>query len=210
MAETSAGAQYPSLRNRVIVVTGGASGIGEFIVRSFAAEGAKVIFLDIKAEAAHALIADMNNQINPEPSFFHCDLSNNESRQAVMAQICSQYPVIDALINNAGNDTRHTIETVTSELCDQLMAVNLKQQFFVTQSVIPLMRKARRGSIINMSSIAWLIPSTGLPVYVTAKAAIIGLTRTLCSRTGRRQHSRQLCATWCGSDRAPTSTLVYR
>ena len=64
------------------------------------------------------------------------------------------------------------------------MAVNLKQQFFVSQAVVPAMKKAGSGSIINMSSISWMIPSTGLPVYVTAKAAIVGLTRTLAHELG--------------------------
>jgi NAD(P)-dependent dehydrogenase (short-subunit alcohol dehydrogenase family) len=68
---------------------------------------------------------------------------------------------------------------VTPELWDQLIAVNLKQQFFMCQSVIPGMRRLGRGSIINLSSIAWAIPSTNVPVYATAKAAIVGMTRTL-------------------------------
>jgi len=87
-------------------------------------------------------------------------------------------------VNNAANDTRHSIAEVTSEFWDQCIAVNLKQQFFMAQAVIPVMQKSRRGSIINMSSIAWGIPSTNLPVYVTAKAAIVGMTRTLAHELG--------------------------
>jgi NAD(P)-dependent dehydrogenase (short-subunit alcohol dehydrogenase family) len=88
------------------------------------------------------------------------------------------------LVNNAGNDTRHTVESVTEAYWDQSMAVNLRHQFFLAQAVAPAMRLQRRGSIINMGSIAWVIPSVGLPVYVTAKAAITGMTRTLAHEFG--------------------------
>ncbi len=88
------------------------------------------------------------------------------------------------LINNAANDARHSVESVTPEYWDQAIAVNLKHQFFASQAVIPVMKKAGRGSIIHMSSISWMIPSVGLPVYITAKAAIVGLTRTLAHEVG--------------------------
>jgi NAD(P)-dependent dehydrogenase (short-subunit alcohol dehydrogenase family) len=92
---------------------------------------------------------------------------------------------LDVLINNAANDQRHTIEEVTPELWDKLMAVNLRHQFFATQAALPALRQSGVGSIVNMSSIAWLIPSVGLPVYVTAKAAIVGLTRALAHEIGK-------------------------
>ncbi|HEY1805014.1 MAG TPA: SDR family NAD(P)-dependent oxidoreductase, partial [Terracidiphilus sp.] len=91
---------------------------------------------------------------------------------------------IDVLINNAANDQRHTIEEVTPESFDRSIAVNLRPQFFAVQAVLPAMRKAGRGSIINMSSIAWMIPTTGLPLYIAAKAAIVGMTRTLAHELG--------------------------
>ena len=99
-------------------------------------------------------------------------------------RVASTFGTIDVLVNNAGNDTRHSIEEVTSEYWDKAIAVNLKHQFFLTQAVIPSMKEAGRGSIINMSSIGWVIPSVGLPVYVAAKAAIAGLTRTLAHELG--------------------------
>jgi NAD(P)-dependent dehydrogenase (short-subunit alcohol dehydrogenase family) len=92
---------------------------------------------------------------------------------------------VDVLVNNAGNDTRHALEDVTPESWDRILAVNLKQQFFMVQSVLPSMRARGSGSIVNLSSIAWVIPSTGLPVYVTAKAAVVGMTRTLAHELGR-------------------------
>jgi NAD(P)-dependent dehydrogenase (short-subunit alcohol dehydrogenase family) len=91
---------------------------------------------------------------------------------------------VDVLVNNAANDRRHRIEDVTTECFDESIAVNLRPQFFMIQAVLPSMKAAGRGSIINMSSISWMIPSTGVPVYVTAKAAIVGLTRTMAHELG--------------------------
>jgi NAD(P)-dependent dehydrogenase (short-subunit alcohol dehydrogenase family) len=99
-------------------------------------------------------------------------------------KIIRSSPVIDVLVNNAGNDKRHKIEEVTSEFWDWCMQTNLKHQFFLAQAVLPAMRRAKRGSIINMSSIGWVIPSIGIPVYVTAKAAIVGMTRALAHEVG--------------------------
>lgn len=175
---------YPSLRNRVIVVTGGASGIGEAIVEVFAMQHAQVVFLDIQDAAADLLIKKIQSAGLPPPVYFHCDLSNIAAIKASLQDILAQFNTVDVLVNNAGNDSRHSIEEVTPEYWDQSMAVNLKHQFFMTQAVIPSMRQAGQGSIINMSSISWVIPSTGLPVYVTAKAAVVGLTRTLAHELG--------------------------
>ena len=175
---------YPSLRNRVVVVTGGASGIGEAIVEQFAKQAARVAFLDIQPEAAARLAQRVTAIGGSEPFFLECDVTNIDSLGECIRRIITKFKTIDVLVNNAANDARHSIEEVTSQYWDRAIAVNLKHQFFATQAVIPLMKKAGRGSIINMSSIAWIIPSTGLPVYVTAKAAIVGLTRTLAHEVG--------------------------
>jgi D-xylose 1-dehydrogenase len=177
-------ASYPSLTNRTVLITGGASGIGEKLVEAFAAQGAQVIFLDIQDEAAQLLILRLEQQGTPPPVYFSCDLTDIPSLDKSLHTILSRFESIDVLINNAGNDIRHTWEDVTSDLWDRSMAINLKHQFFVTQAIAPSMKQRQRGSIINMSSISWTIPSTGLPVYVTAKAAIVGLTRTLAHELG--------------------------
>ncbi len=119
------------------------------------------------------------------PGYFHCDLTDIAAVQRTVSDVVERFPAIDVLVNNAGNDTRHSVDEVTSAYWDESMAANLKHQFFVTQGIIPAMRRAGRGSIINMSSISWAIPSTDLPVYVTAKAAIVGMTRTLAHTLGR-------------------------
>jgi NAD(P)-dependent dehydrogenase (short-subunit alcohol dehydrogenase family) len=175
---------YPSLRDRVVVVTGGASGIGEKIVEAFAAQGSVVAFLDIQNEAALRLVSKIAANGHAEPYFQECDLTDVDTSRECIQRIVDKFRTIDVLVNNAGNDARHSVEEVTPEFWDRSMAMNLKHQFFVSQAVIPAMKKAGRGSIINMSSISWIIPSTGLPVYVTAKAGIVGLTRTLAHEVG--------------------------
>ncbi len=184
MTEASPSAVYCSLKGKVALVTGGATGIGEAIVEAFVRQGSCVLFLDIQDEAARALIQRLSLPECVAPEYFHCDLTNTAELQSVTEKILTRFPAIDVLVNNAGNDKRHQLEEVTSEFWDWCMQVNLKHQFFMAQAVLPTMRKARRGSIINMSSIGWVIPSVGMPVYVTAKAAIVGMTRTLAHEVG--------------------------
>jgi NAD(P)-dependent dehydrogenase (short-subunit alcohol dehydrogenase family) len=184
MEQSSPSAVYSSLKGRVVLVTGGASGIGEAIVEAFVLQGSRVLFLDIQDDAAHSLVQKSQRPGCITPEYFHCDLTNTSELQSVMEKILSAHPAIDVLVNNAGNDKRHKIEEVTSDFWDWCMQINLKHQFFMTQAVLPGMRRAKRGSIINMSSIGWVIPSTGIPVYVAAKAAIVGMTRTLAHEVG--------------------------
>jgi len=177
-------AVYSSLKDKVVVVTGGASGIGAAIVEAFVQQGSRVIFVDIQDEVANALTQRL---IRPEyipPEYFHCDLTSPAELESVTGKILAKYPAIDVLVNNAGNDKRHKVEEVTPEFWDWCMQINLKHQFFMAQAVLPGMRRAKRGSIINMSSIGWVIPSVGIPVYVTAKAAIVGMTRALAHEVG--------------------------
>jgi len=177
-------AVYNSLKGRTVLVTGGATGIGEAIVASFVQQGSRVLFLDLQDEAARSLIRKCHHPECTPPEYFHCDLASTSELQSVMQEIFGSFPTIDVLVNNAGNDKRHKIEDVTSEFWDWCMQINLKQQFFMAQAVLPGMRRAKRGSIINMSSIGWVIPSTGIPVYVTAKAAVVGMTRALAHEVG--------------------------
>ena len=184
MAASSQSASYPSLRDRVVLITGGASGIGEAIVTAFCNQHARVVFLDLMEAEGDALVARLADGDGFAPTFLPCDLTDLDAIQRAIAQILQVFGRVDVLVNNAGDDTRHTIEGTTSDSWDRSMAVNLKHQFFVTQAVVPSMRRVERGSIINMGSIGWVIPSTNVPVYVTAKAAIVGLTRTLAHELG--------------------------
>lgn len=184
MEQQSEFATYPSLRNRVVLITGGATGIGEVLVESFTAQSAQVIFLDINDEAAQTLIDRLFPTAAHAPVYVHCDLTDSAQLAEKLAEIIAHFGTIDVMINNAGDDARHKTEDVTPEFWDRCTAVNLKHQFFASQAVIPGMKWQGRGVILNMSSISWMIPSTGLPVYVASKAAIVGLTRTLAHELG--------------------------
>ena len=175
---------YPSLKGRVVLITGGASGIGESMVEGFARQHAKVVFFDVQRDAAETLMRRISKAGHSAAMFVECDLTDTAESQAAVSRIAEVLGDIDVLVNNAGNDSRHSVEDVTPALWDNLIAINLKQQFFMAQSVIPGMRRLGRGSIINLSSIAWAIPSTNVPIYVTAKAAIVGMTRTLAHELG--------------------------
>jgi D-xylose 1-dehydrogenase len=176
---------YPSLKGRRVLITGGATGIGEAFVSRFAEQGARVTFLDIQDAAATELCAQLAAACNVSPSYLRCDLSDLAAVKASITTAIEEMGGLDVLINNAANDRRHSVDEVTPQLWDELMAVNLRHQFFVTQAALPALRKSGVGSVINMSSIAWMIPSVGLPIYVTAKAGVVGLTRTLAHEAGR-------------------------
>ena len=184
MSDAPQFAAYPSLRDQLVLITGGATGIGASIVEHFALQGSQVAFLDIDQKNAEQLVAGLSAKCLHPPAFLPCDLTDISKLREAVADIEGRYGTIRVLVNNAGNDARHSIEEVTPESWDSSMEVNLRHQFFATQAVIPAMKRAGQGSIINMSSICWVIPSTGLPVYVTAKAAVVGLTRTLAHELG--------------------------
>jgi D-xylose 1-dehydrogenase len=177
-------ANYPSLRDRAVLVTGGATGIGASIVAHFAGQGARVAFFDVLEKEGRELAASLTAGTASAPLFFPCDLTDVSALRAAAAEAIAALGGVDVLVNNAANDQRHRIEDVTEEFFDASIAVNLRPQFFMIHAVLPAMKAAGRGSIINMSSISWMIPSTGVPVYIAAKAAIVGLTRTLAHELG--------------------------
>jgi D-xylose 1-dehydrogenase len=177
-------ASYPSLEGRSVLITGGATGIGESLVRHFAQQGARVAFFDIQDEPAHSLVESLTDRGCSPPMYLHCDVTDLAALRSSVEQILATQGGVDVLVNNAANDQRHTIEEVTPEFWDSSLALNLRPHFFMAQAVLPSMRAAGRGSIINMSSICWLIPLAGLPLYSTAKAAIVGLTRALAQEVG--------------------------
>ncbi len=181
-------ASYPSLSVRRVLITGGASGIGAALVRGFVEQGARVAFLDIQGEAASELVVQMAAAGLVQPRYWHCDLTDASALHAVVTEAIAALGGLDVLVNNAGNDQRHRTDEVTPEQWDSLMAINLRQQFFVTQAALPALRasggSAGGASVIHMSSIAWRIPSVGLPAYVAAKAALVGLAKTLAHEEG--------------------------
>ena len=177
-------ASYPSLAGRAVLITGGATGIGESLVRHFARQGSRVAFLDIADQPAGELADAIEAENLPRPLYLHCDLADVPAARKATEEVLAALGGVDVLVNNAANDQRHTIEAVTPEYWDQSMAINLRPQFFMVQAVLPAMRRQGGGAIINLSSIAWIIPATNVPVYIAAKAAIVGLTRTLAHELG--------------------------
>ena len=177
-------AVYPSLKGRAVVVTGGATGIGASLVTQFARQDCRVAFLDIQDQPAEQLVRSLADEGCPSPLYLHCDLTDVASLRSTVDRVLATFGTVDVLVNNAGNDQRHPVDEVTPEFWDRSIATNLRPYFFMVQAVIPAMRAAGRGSVVNLSSIAWIIPNKGMPVYVTAKAAIVGLTRTLAHDLG--------------------------
>src|SRR5215472_14313226 len=175
---------YPSLRDAVVLITGGASGIGAAMVESFALQGSRVAFLDLADESASRLVAGLRDRALHRPLYLHCDLIDIAALRSSIQEAEKTLGPVRILVNNAANDDRHGFQEVTSEYWDERMNVNLRHHFFTMQAVAPGMTRAGGGSIINMSSISWIIPSTGLPAYVTAKAGIVGLTRTMARELG--------------------------
>jgi NAD(P)-dependent dehydrogenase (short-subunit alcohol dehydrogenase family) len=177
------GAVYPSLKSRTVLVTGGGSGIGEAIVRHFAAQGSKVGFIDINEKASKTLVGAIRRR-RQKVHFEHADLTDIDALKTAIARIRDELGPITILVNNAAHDERHTLEDVTPEYFDNRIAVNLRHQFFCAQAVVPDMKKAGGGAIINMTSGSWVIGSSGMPVYVAAKAATYGLVRGLARDLG--------------------------
>jgi len=184
MSQTDRFASYPSLRERTVLISGGGSGIGASMVEHFALQGARVAFLDIDCAGSETLAGTLSQRCEHAPLFLPCDLTEVAALRSAVAEIESRLGALRVLVNNAASDDRHGFAEVTPEYWDERMAINLRHHFFAIQAVVPRMAEAGGGSIINMSSIAWMIPSTGLPVYATAKAAIVGLTRTMAHELG--------------------------
>ena len=174
-------AVYPSLNNKVVLVTGGGSGIGESITRSFIKQGAKVAFLDFNEKDSIKLIKDLNTD---NLHFEFCDLRDIEQLKNSIKKISSKFGAIQILVNNAARDDRHSLQSVTSEYFDERIATNLKHQLFASQAVVSDMEKNGGGAIINMGSTSWMIGQGGMPCYTTAKSAIQGLTRGLARDLG--------------------------
>ena len=171
---------YPDLKDRVVIVTGGAGGIGEAIVRGFAAQGCKVGFLDLDATRGEALQGELGDQA----LFVACDLTDIPALKAAVQTIRDGLGPVDVLINNAAHDERHQTLEVTEAYWDGRIAVNLKHQFFAAQAVLPDMMAKKKGAIVNLGSTSWIIGQGGMAAYTASKSAVLGLTRSLARDFG--------------------------
>lgn len=177
-------ATYPSLKGRSVFITGGGSGIGAALVKSFCGQGSRVAFVDIQREPSQRLIEEVREAGDPLPRFMDCDLRDVERLRACIREAGDAHGAVTVLVNNAAHDERHRLEDVTVGYWDDRMAVNLRHQFFASQAVWPMMKEAGGGSIINFGSVSWMIGQGGMPGYTTAKSAIMGLTRALARDLG--------------------------
>jgi NAD(P)-dependent dehydrogenase (short-subunit alcohol dehydrogenase family) len=184
-ADTHRSAHYPSLRDKRVIITGGGSGIGAGLVEAFVAQGARVAFVDVAEADSQALVARLTPHAAHAPIFHHLDLTDLAALDVTFARLMDQLDGMDVLINNAANDDRHSIEDVTPAYWDQRMNVNLRHLFFAAQAVVPAMKTAGRGVIVNFGSISWHLALSDLILYQTAKAAIEGMTRSLARDLGR-------------------------
>ena len=176
-------AVFPGLAGKAVIVTGGASGIGAQIVRTFVAGGARVGFIDRTAEAGHALAASLAGE-GIAPIFAEIDLTDLEQLESAVPRLIDRLQGADVLVNNAANDDRHALADITPAFWRDRMAVNLDHFIFMSKAVLPAMQRAGGGAILNMGSCSWRLGLAGMTAYVTAKAAIEGLTNGLARELG--------------------------
>ncbi|MBM3644786.1 MAG: SDR family oxidoreductase [Alphaproteobacteria bacterium] len=175
-----AGAIYPDLEGKSVIVTGGGSGIGAAIVRHFARQKAKVGFVDIAEAPSRALASELGAAVR----FVKADITDITALRAAIAELRAAQGPVQVLVNNAAHDDRHRTEDVTPEYFDGRIAVNLKHAFFATQAVLPDMVTAKAGAIVNFSSISWVAMTGGMAIYTAAKSAMLGLTRSIARDYG--------------------------
>ena len=191
-------ATYPSLAGKTVLISGGASGIGADTVRAFAAQGAKVGFLDFNAEASAAMKAETDGTVEYEV----CDLRDIDALKTAVARLAARLGPIQVLVNNAARDDRHDWRDVTPDYWDERMHTNLRHMFFAIQAVAPGMIDAGGGSIINVGSNSWWEAGGGFPAYATAKSAVHGLTRTMARDLGdHRIRVNTVVPGWIMTDR---------
>ncbi|MGC9270315.1 SDR family NAD(P)-dependent oxidoreductase [Acidiphilium sp.] len=174
---------YPSLRDRAVFITGGGGGIGASLVRHFAEQHCKVVFVDIDPAGGARVIDECRGDF-PAPLFIECDLRDIAALKIAIAKGRDAVGDFTVLVNNAANDERHDTMEVTPDYWDERLAVNLRHQFFAAQAIIPMMQRAGGGAIVNFGSTSWHLSQGGMPAYVTAKAGIEALTRSLARDYG--------------------------
>jgi len=175
---------YPDLKDRSVLITGGGTGIGAALTEGFARQGAKVAFLDIAADESSALVGRLERDVAHKPLFLQTDLRDIAAlRKAVATAVEANGPVT-VLVNNAARDDRHEIEAVDEAYWEENQSINLRHQFFVVQAVVPGMKEAGGGSIVNFTSTSFMINNGDMPSYTAAKAGVIGLTKGLAGKLG--------------------------
>ena len=182
-ASTAQYASYPSLRGRTAFVSGGASGLGAEFVAQLAAQEVRVAFVDVDVDAGHELERSLRGS-GADVLFLPCDVRDVPALQQAIATAADRLGPVRVLVNNAADDHRDKVAEMDVALWDDRIAVNVRHHFFAAQAVAPMMHAAGGGSIVNLGSISAHIDLMDLPGYITAKAGVEGLTRTLAREYG--------------------------
>jgi NAD(P)-dependent dehydrogenase (short-subunit alcohol dehydrogenase family) len=173
-------ASYPSLRDRVAFITGGASGIGATFVERFHEQGCKVGFVDVQAESGQVLAA----KLGEGAWFARCDVTDAAALKGAIHDAGQALGPVTVLINNVANDTREVAADLTPDTWRKGLAVNLDPVMIASTAVYPMMKAAGGGSIVNLSSINAILGPAELPTYSAAKGAIDSLTKSLARAWG--------------------------
>ena len=178
-------ATYPSLRDRTVLITGGADGIGSALVEQFTRQGSRVAFLDINVAKADETIARCaEGDPRHHPVFIEVDLVDIDALRAAIVAAHGELGRIEVLVNNAASDERHTWDEMTPEYWDDRLNTNLRHYFFAIQAVAPQMLEAEHGSIVNIGSSSYMMQEDFFPGYAIAKSGVEGITRTLARTFG--------------------------
>ena len=180
-----AASSYPSLCDRAVFVTGGATGIGASIVSAFAAQGARVAFIDVAEDASRALAREIGAAGHAPPRWKVCDVRDIAALQAAIVEASGDLGDFAVLVNNVGSDDRHTLDEVTPAYYDERIAINQRPALFAIQAVLPGMKRLGFGSVVNLGSISWQAKQGGFPCYAIAKSSVNGLTRGLAANLGK-------------------------
>ncbi len=180
-------ARYPCLRDRAVFVTGGGSGIGAAIVTAFAAQGARVAFIDVAQAASQALVDGLSAAGHTQPWWRVCDVRDVPVLQSSIAAAAAELGDFHTLVNNVASDDRHTLASITPAYYDERMAINQRAALFALQAVVPGMQRLGGGAIVNLGSFGWQIKTADYPCYAMAKSSINGLTRGNAASLGRHR-----------------------
>lgn len=175
-------ANFRDLEGSSVFISGGGSGIGAYLTEGFLAQGARVAFC--QRTDATGLCDRLEDEYGTRPLFLKCDVTDIPAFQAAIAESAETHGPVSVLVNNAAWDNRHPVEGLSVDEWDYMLNVNIRHHFFAAQSVIGGMRGMGGGSIINFSSISYMMGNAGYPAYVAAKAGITGLTRGLAREFG--------------------------